>query len=1146
MNFRTVLAWGFGLFGAAVVAPWCSGGESIDFNRDIRPLLSNRCLACHGPDEAERKADLRLDTREGATADLGGYAAVAPGQPDESELVYRLATHDEADRMPPPSKGDRFTEEEIDLVRRWIEQGAEYAKHWSYQQPERVELPAVENESWSSHPVDRFVLARLEKEGLEPSPRADRLALARRVALDLTGLPPTWEQARAFQQDERDDAYRRYVERLMDEPAFGEHWARMWLDLARYADSAGYADDPLRTIWAYRDYVIRSFNENKPFDEFTIEQIAGDLLEDPEDHDLVATAFHRNTMTNNEGGTNDEEFRNVAVVDRVNTTMSAWMGTTMACAQCHTHKYDPLTQTEYFQLFDFFNQTADADRKDETPVFDVWTDAQKEKRRELERSIAETKETLATDTPALVEEREQWMARWSRPIDWRTVVPADAGAESAKLTVDESGAVTAEPAKPRDVYRLEFDFGMEAPPLLSALKLEVPAEQERNFVLSRVSAWVEPKDLEEEVKGRYVRIELPGKSKRLHLAEIEVLDRGRNVARGAKAKASSVHDNADPARAVDGNTDGRYRNASVFHTRQQDDPWIEIDLGSVRNIDAVALWNRTDGGSEVRHRLADYRVRVLDADRNEVFSRAPETIPAPSHTVSISGRERVRFASAIASHEQEGFPASAVLEGPADAKKGWAIAGGAGREQELTLVFDEPFETGRGSLKLALEQRSEHDDHLLRHFRLAATGESRISRWAAIPADVRGLLRKDGDLTEAESNRIATYFRTVAPSLETDRKRLTALEKELASLKPHTTVPVMRRLPPDERRDTHVQIRGNYKNTGERVEAGVPDVFHPLPEDQPRNRLGLAHWLVDEDNPLTARVVANRFWEKLFGIGLVETSEEFGSQGTLPSHPELLDWLAVELMESGWDMKEFLALLVTSETYRQSAAVSSELQQRDPYNRLLARGPRFRITAETVRDQALAVSGLLSDRRFGPPVRPPKPDTGLKAAFGSKTDWETSEGENRYRRAVYTQWRRSTPYPSMATFDAPNRESCTVRRTRTNTPLQALVTLNDPVYVEAAQAWGRRAAAGEGTVRDRLAERFRKTLIRAPKPHELDRLTRLYREARERYADDTEAARRMAEEPLGAIPEGAEPAEMAAWTVVGNVVLNLDEMFLKR
>ncbi|MBX9579094.1 MAG: PSD1 and planctomycete cytochrome C domain-containing protein [Gemmataceae bacterium] len=755
--------------------------EPVDYNRDVRPILSNNCFTCHGPDEKERKADLRLDTPDGAVG-----SAVVPGKPAESELVRRVTSAEPTEAMPPPKTGKKLTPREKDILSRWVQQGAPYAAHWAYVKPARPAVPEVKP-GRARTPVDAFVLARLDREGLKPAPEADRYTLARRVALDLTGLPPTWDEVEAFVKDGSADAYEKFVDKQLAKPAFGEHWARMWLDLARYADSAGYADDPARTIWKYRDWVIKAFNRNLPFDRFTVEQLAGDLLPDPSDEVLTATAFHRNTMTNNEGGTNDEEFRNVAVVDRVNTTFTVWMGTSVACCQCHTHKYDPLSQNEYFRLFAFFNNTADADKADESPTLAFWS--------------------------------------------------VDGATKKAKL-------------------------------------------------------------------------------------EAEV----------------------------------------------------------------------------------------------------------------------------------------AALE---------------------------------GKLK-------------------------------GVPAD----------------------------GMKPEREKLAALKKQLSEVKPDATVPVMRELPANQRRATRIQRRGNFLDLGDEVTEGVPAVFPPLGKADARpTRLDLARWLVSPDNPLTARVTVNRFWEHLFGTGLVRTSEEFGTQGELPSHPELLDWLAVEFSAGAkpWDVKAFLKLLVTSATYRQSAKVTPGLFERDPDNRLLARGPRVRLTAEMVRDQALSAAGLLSPKMYGPPVRPPQPNLGLSAAFGGAIDWQPSTGEDKYRRGLYTTWRRTNPYPSMAAFDAPNRDICTVRRGRTNTPLQALVTMNDPVYVEAAQGLARRVLkAGGPGLSTKAAFALRTCLGRPPKDAEVDRVVKLYREARGKFADSPKKAKEFATAPLGPLPPELDPVEAAAWTAVANVLLNLDEMFLKR
>ncbi len=765
--------------------------EKVQFARDIQPILASNCFVCHGPDEKNRKAGLRLDVRDVAIKALrSGAQAIVPGDAKASELVTRIfSSHD--DRMPPIKSKLTLKQPQKDLIKRWIEEGAEYQGHWAFIAPQRPAMPITKAKGWAKNALDHFVLARIEAEGLQPSAEADRYALARRASLDLTGLPPTIDMVDRFVKDQSPDAYEKYVERLFELPSYGEHWAHNWLDLARYADSNGYATDNLRTIWKYRDWVIDAINVNKPFDQFTIEQIAGDLLPKASTDEILATAFHRNTLTNDEGGTSDEEFRAAAVVDRVNTTMQVWMGVTMMCAQCHTHKYDPISQEEYFRMYAIFNQTEDADRSDNSPL-------------------------LAMPTP----------------------------------------------------------------------------EQQKQ-----------------------------------------------------KAK----------------------------------------------------------------------------------------------------------------------------LEG------------------EITALDKQLKQPGQDAKKL--------------------------------------------DTQSPERKR---------------RDQLTALRKQLSALQPLTT-PIMRELSEGKKRVTRIHIRGNFLDEGKQVSPGVPAAFHPLSPGEPANRLAVARWLVDAKNPLTARVTVNRYWEQVFGAGLVETPEDFGNRGKLPTHPELLDWLASELVAQKWDVKKFLRMLVTSATYRQSSRVTPELIQRDPGNRFFARGPRHRGSAEIIRDQALFVGGLLSPKMHGPPVRPPCPKLGLTAAFGSRTDWEDSTGEDKHRRALYTQWRRTTPYPSMITFDAPSRNVCSVKRARTNTPLQALVTLNDPVYVEAAQGLARRMVKEGGTTpAARATYGFRLCLARPPRDTELNRLVGLYRQAREKFASNRNEAVAMATDPLGPLPQGMDPVDLAAWTVVGNVLLNLDEMFAKR
>jgi hypothetical protein len=1180
---------------AAVLAAACLSGlgvkvvaaaESVDFNRDVRRILSENCFRCHGPDTKEKgkaggRKPFRLDLRESATADLGdGRRAVDPGHPERSELVRRVTSPDADEKMPPPETGKKLTTREVATLKNWIQQGAEYARHWAYVKPERPAHPRLREKGWARNGVDEFILARLEAEKWKHAPEADRPALIRRAALDLTGLPPSLAEVDQFLADRAPDAYERAIDRLLAKPAYGEHWARWWLDQARYADSSGYADDPVRTIWAYRDYVIRAFNENRRFDRFTIEQLAGDLLDDPTDEQLVATAFHRNTMTNNEGGTNDEEYRNVAIVDRVNTTMAVWMGTTMACAQCHNHKYDPISQEEYFKLFAVLNNTADADRSDETPVLSLYNSEQKRRRQEWQSDIARLEKIVRTSTPELEKARATWEENFKTDLAFSAVVPtvvkSRAGAAVHRL---EDGSVRIERSTNKtDVYTVELPAVTNAngTETWTALRLDVLPDEtmekpavghaDGNFVVSRVLASVVPVG-RPAVRGRFVRVELPGKEKFLSLAEVQVFSGTSNVALRGEARQSSTAFNGPARLAIDGKTDGRYEAAqSTTHTESSTDPWWEVDLKSIEAIDRVMVWNRTDSSGD---RLKGFRLLLLDEKREVIWRQDGQAAPSPSADFRPNGARSIAIATAAADFSQQDFNAADVLDNKDPANRGWAVSPQTNRPHALTLTFQSPVVIGAGSnLVITIEHLSKFERAAIARFSLARTADERAPEFARVPATTLAILRgAPGNRAEAHEREVREFYLTIAPGLQKERGELAGLRQKLADEKAYTTTPILRELPGDKRRETKLQRRGNFLDLGPVVREGLPVSLAVAPSsgkkneiesergngnstmapaNRPIDRRALAQWLVDTNNPLTARVTVNRLWESIFGVGLVRTSEEFGAQGERPSHPELLDWLAVEFMDSGWDVKHILRLMVTSAAYRQSSRVTSELAAKDPENRLLARGPRFRLTAEMVRDQALAVAGLLSSKMYGPPVKPPQPKLGLSAAFGSATDWETSGGEDRYRRALYTTWRRSNPYPSMATFDAPNREVCLVRRERSNTPLQALVTLNDPVYLEAAQALARRMAAAGKTPVEQATYGFRVCLSRLPEKKEMAGLIDLYGKMRARFQAEPARAVDVATKPLGAIPEGAEVSDLAAWTMVANVLLNLDEMLMKR
>ena len=1100
----------------------------IHFSRDIRPILSENCFFCHGPDDKKREANLRLDDEAGAKTSNDGVIAVVPGDPEKSALIARIVSKDPGEVMPPPKQHKTISPAQVALLKEWIKQGAKWGKHWSYEKVVRPQTPAG-----VKSPVDAFLAARLEKEGLSFSPAADRATLIRRVALDLTGLPPTLDELAQLGRLDFSDVVSHYL----NKPSYGEHWARQWLDLARYADSSGYPSDQPREIWAYRDWVIRALNSNMPFDQFTIEQNAGDLLPNPTDDQLIATAFHRNTMTQNEGGTDDEEFRNAAIIDRVNTTFAVFMGTTMACAQCHTHKYDPLTISEYFQFYAFLNPSADSDKKDEAPFHSFDTPETKKLRETLKTEIAALESKFTKPDAKWLAGLDAWDRGFARDLGWQSPKPSKVSETDA--TIENDGRVVIAKKMDNASYTVELPLTGDK---LSALRLETaPQAGFGNFVLTSLKAEVVPPDAKLAPQARYVRVELPGEKKMLQLAEVQVFSGTENIAPKGVAKQSSMYTDAAAKRANDGNTDGNYAKLSVSHTAGTDnDPWWEVDLKTAQPVDRVVVWNRTDGN--VRTRLEGFRVVLLDDKRQIVWKSDLTSAPEKEKAFAISGPVGVSFTATLADYEQSGFEASKFL----DAKsKGWAVGGAAEKPHTLTLLTNSPIAVPAGAkLRVTLEQKSEHKQHTLGNFRLSFTGDARVQQAAKIPANVIAALAQS-KRTPEQQKLVTDYFvRNIAKESAAERTRLAAANKELTDIKP-VTVPIMRDLDPKQRRVTKVQLRGNWQSLGDEVSEATPAVFNPLPANEPKNRLTMAKWLVSRDNPLTARVTVNRLWESIFGTGIVRSSEEFGSQGDLPFHPELLDWLAAELMDSGWDIKHMLKLMLTSQAYQQSSKSTPVLNERDPDNRLLARGPRFRPTGELLRDQALAVSGLLSEKMYGVPVRPQTPNLGLSTAFGRSNDWTVSTGEDAHRRSLYTEVRRNSPYASFTTFDAGNREVCMIRRSRTNTPLQAFVTMNDPVFIETHQAMARRVVREAESTSKRLSYLFKICLSREPLAHEVTALSQLFADSLASYEKDLAAATKMATEPLGSAEKDSNIPELAAWTVVSNVVMNLDEFLMR-
>lgn len=1140
--------------------------SEVDFARDVRPILSQRCFACHG--SRRQESGLRLNQRESA---LGGgdsgEKAIVPGEPDQSRLI-RLVRGDDPDQiMPPKDEGQPLTPQEIDILVRWVRAGANWPSdadaqesvqdHWAWQPPVDPPLPAVVRTDWPRQKLDYYVLARLERENLRPSPEADRYAIIRRLSLDLIGLPPTWEQVEAFVHDERPDAYEQLVDQLLADPAYGERWARVWLDLARYADSKGYGSDPLRTIWRYRDWVIDAFNRNETYDQFTIDQLAGDLLPNPTMDQLLATAFHRNTMANDEGGTDDEEFRVAAIKDRIETTMQVWMGLTVGCAKCHSHKFDPITQREYYQCYAFFNQTEDADRPDESPRIPTPTRELQSQMDQLRGEIAQLQQELASPPADLASAQASWEeAVRAQANQWTVLHPVQAtSAGGATLQVQPDGSILASGDSPEtDTYTIQTTTNLES---IRAFRLEAlvddslpgrgPGRQPEggNFVLNELSVSVARQETSP-TQGRYLRVENTGAQRILSLAEVQIFRADENLALTGKASQSSTDYEGLAALAIDDNTSGDFFGGkSVTHTATEDNPWWECDLGSALPVERVVIWNRTDGN--VQGRLANFRLVLLDDARNPVWETTVAEPPNPSVSVSLSGPLSVALSHPWADYEQEGLGAAKALDGDPQPPSGWAIGGQLGRAHQLIVETAKPIGSAEGTtLRFSLAQTFGMR-HTLGRFRISATiadlplaiVSGRVAELIAIPSAER---------TPEQASELAIAYVAIAPSLQPKRDALAQKQAQLQALEQQApTTPILRELAQDQQRTTRIMLKGNFLNPGDQVQPAVPSAFHALRSDLPPNRLALAQWLLAPENPLTARVTVNRFWAQLFGTGLVETEEDFGTQGTLPSHQDLLDHLAIEFVRGGWDVKAILKTIVTSATYRQSSSAPAELVHKDPHNRLLARGSRSRLEAEMVRDQALALSGLLSHKVGGPSVYPPQPDGLWRAAFNGERTWPTSTGEDRYRRGLYTYWRRTVPYPSMATFDAPSREICTLRRISTNTPLQALVTLNDPVYVECAQALGRRMVKEGGTTSaERAAFGLRICLSRPATADQIAQVVALYDSELAHFQQDAASAASLATDPLGPLEAGQDAAEMAAWTVVGNVLLNLDGVLTKR
>ncbi|MEQ2009535.1 MAG: PSD1 and planctomycete cytochrome C domain-containing protein, partial [Limisphaerales bacterium] len=964
-----------------------------DFQREVRPILSRQCFACHGPDEHARKAGLRLDLRESALKPAkSGKRAIVPGKPDQSELVRRITSTDHNKVMPPPETKKQLTPAEMDTLRRWVAAGADYQPHWAFIKPKQAALPKVKQAAWPQNAIDHFILARLEKEGLKPSPPADDYTLVRRIYLDLIGQPPTPEEADAFvksaQIGNRQSAIANLADKLLASPHYGERWARKWLDLARYADTNGYEKDRPRPIWPWRDWVIRALNEDLPFDQFTIHQLAGDLLPPAPRHQtldpLVATGFHRNTMLNEEGGIDPLEFRFYAMVDRVATTGTTWLGLTTGCAQCHTHKFDPIPHTEFYAMMAFLNNADEPDQ-------DLPDAALAEQnRKNLERAaqlLAELPNRFPPSKP-------------TTPEAPKTPSPSPPSGERAAVR----GQATPALSGPEHLAAHFSDWlATERPRVVQWTNLR-PADAKSNLPLLTV----QPDD----------SVFASGDITKMDTYELTF----RKVPAGVTAlRLEALPDDRLPAHGP---------GLTYYEGRKGDFFMGEFKVFA--------------GGGQLK------LVRATESFSKNNFGNAPVT---------------------------------AALATDGNPETGWSTASREGERHEAVFNLAEPLRAA-GELRVKM-LFGRHYAASLGRFRIAFTTDPRGATASTLPLEAQELLLKpDSQLTAADRAKLREHFFLVAPELKDARVEIERLRKPPT----YQTTLVLRERPPENPRPTHRHHRGEFLSPKEAVAPAVLGVLNPLPSGAPTNRLGFAHWLVSPENPLTARVTVNRQWAAFFGRGLVRTTEDFGLQGDAPTHPELLDWLAVEFMKHGWSLKQLHKLIVTSATYQQSSSVGADVRRlassqsaianrqspmTDPDNKLLSRFPRARLDAELIRDSVLRASGQLSPKIGGPSVYPPQPaSVTSEGVYGGKS-WNESTGEDRYRRGLYTFAKRSAPYAMFNTFDGPSGEACVARRDVSNTPLQALTLLNDTVILEAAQALGRQLATQPGSTESRVETLFR-------------------------------------------------------------------------
>ncbi|MEE2991277.1 MAG: PSD1 and planctomycete cytochrome C domain-containing protein [Planctomycetota bacterium] len=988
---------------ALVTSPGLSG-EPVSFTRDVRPILSNNCYKCHGPHEEARLSDVRLDTRKGLFSLAGEITPVVPRQLKTSELYRRITSSDDDERMPPPDSHKTLTESEKETLRLWIKQGAHWEPHWSFASITRPSLPRVKNPNWANNEIDIFILARQQQQRLTPSPRAGGYMLIRRLYLDLTGLPPTPAEADRWHDDIfignefNADAYALLVDELIASDQYGERWARRWLDLARYADTNGYEKDRDRPMWPFRDWVIRAINSGQPFDQFTIEQIAGDMLEDATPPQRIATGFHRNTMLNEEGGIDPLEFRFYAMTDRVSTTGTTWLGLTTGCAQCHTHKFDPISHRQYYELMALMDNT-------DEPELDVPDSAID---RQMQQNWARADTLLKQlpgkwpgDTPDLdMEERfKQWLsAERGRARNWTTIIPHRMTTNLPLLQQEAEGILFASgDSSKHDIFELEFEVAQQG---VTALRLEA-------------------------------------------------LPDARLPARG---------------------------------------PGMTNYEGTIGDffLSEFLLWE--------------------DASK-------------------------IKFKEALHSYAKNRYgnkDTSARLMIDGDIQTGWSVHEGQGQRHVAVLVPEKPIAAGNWKLVMHFGR---HFSSSLGKFRLSVATDDKPAVARELPPAAEKLLAlPTGELADKQVQLLRDEFLLAAPELKKHAQEIKRLRAPL----PYQRALVMKERPAENPRTTQIHHRGEYLQVGQSVKASALDFLHPFEGAYPADRLGLARWLVSEDNPLTPRVVANRQWAAFFGQGIVSTLDDFGFQGEPPTHPDLLDHLATKLLDNDWSLQWLHKYIVSSATYQQASTVRPEILEIDPSNTWLTRSPRSRLEAEVIRDANLKSAEILSSTMFGPPVRPPQPDGTTSTAYGSPK-WTASEGEDRYRRSIYTYMKRTAPFAMLSTFDAPSGEACIARRDRSNTALQALTLMNDVMFMETARQMGSNLADKGQDIDQTATTAFRRILTRPPSEEELSTIVDFFKQQHDRFAADPDSARKVA---------GTKTERMiasAAWTMVVRVLFSTDE-----